>query len=81
MSLWEDALHEECGVIGAWLEGRDAAPLAYYGLYALQHRGQESAGIAACDGERIEPRKGLGLTGDVFGPGALDDLKGPVAIG
>lgn len=77
-----DELHEECGVIGIYRmdETRNAAPLVYYGLYALQHRGQESAGIAANNHGHIEMRKGLGLVGEVFRGDALN-LTGNIAIG
>ena len=85
MNLNDDKLREECGVIGVRCPGRDAAPLVYYGLYALQHRGQESAGIAANNGGHIEPRKGLGLAGEVFSSaspgGGLAGLTGDIAIG
>ena len=77
-----DELHEECGVIGIYRmdEAKNAAPLVYYGLYALQHRGQESAGIAANSSGHIELRKGLGLVGEVFRGSALN-LAGNIAIG
>jgi amidophosphoribosyltransferase len=79
----EDKLHEECGVFGIFSKnaGRDVAPLVYYGLFSLQHRGQESAGIAAAKGGNIECRKGMGLVGDVFNPETIGCLKGPAAIG
>ena len=76
-------LHEECGVIGIYRtdEGKNAAPLVYYGLYALQHRGQESAGIASNNHGSMQLKKGLGLVGEVFRTEKLDDLKGNIAIG
>ncbi|MBQ9565809.1 MAG: amidophosphoribosyltransferase [Synergistaceae bacterium] len=78
----EDKLHEECGVIGVYHNERDAAPLVYYGLYALQHRGQESAGIAANNGGNIALRKKLGLVSEVFhGSHTLSGLNGNIAIG
>ena len=59
----------------------NAAKLAYYGLFALQHRGQESAGIAVSDGEKIEQFKEMGLVADVFGAPKLDELGGKIAVG
>ena len=71
----------ECGVFGIW-GNRQAAELTYFGLYALQHRGQESAGIATSDGERIRLRKGMGEIADVFPDRKLlKDLDGHAAIG
>ncbi len=74
-------LHEECGVFG--ILGSDKASWdTYLGLYALQHRGQESAGIASFDGKKIHTYKRLGLVGDVFGdPDIFDLLPGKIAIG
>ena len=57
---------DACGVFGVWSPGEDVAKLAYYGLYALQHRGQESAGIAVSDGGRIVVYKDMGLVAQVF---------------
>lgn len=71
---------EGCGVVGVY-NHPEAAKLAYMALYALQHRGQESAGIAAFDGQRINVVKGQGLVSDNFSPAALDHLPGRVAIG
>ena len=77
-----DTLHEECGVIGVYRETAEAAPAVYYGLYALQHRGQESAGIAANNGGSITLRKKLGLVSEVFhGSHTLSGLNGNIAIG
>lgn len=78
-----DELHEECGVIGVYLndEGKNASHLVYYGLYALQHRGQESAGIAANDAGKIEIKKDLGLAGEVFRGCDFGKLSGNIAIG
>ncbi len=75
-----DKLKEECGVVGVFGH-TEAAHLAYLALHALQHRGQEGAGIATSDGERIRTRRGQGLVGDVFDPGKLEDLQGSAAIG
>jgi amidophosphoribosyltransferase len=78
----DDKLHEECGVFGVFCEDteRDVVPLVYYGLFSLQHRGQESAGIAAVK-SGIECRKGMGLVGDVFTGGVLNELHGHAAVG
>ena len=77
----DDALHEECGVMGVYRGERDAASLVYYGLYALQHRGQESAGIAANRGGAVTQVKGPGLVGEVFRGETLAGLKGNIAVG
>ncbi|MBQ4419113.1 MAG: amidophosphoribosyltransferase [Synergistaceae bacterium] len=79
-----DKLHEECGVIGAYLNDADAdaAKFIYYGLYALQHRGQESAGIASNLNGKITPIKSPGLVSEVFrNHHELEKLKGNIAIG
>ena len=72
---------DECGVFGVWAPGEDVAKLTYYGLYALQHRGQESAGIATGDGEKILVYKDMGLVSQVFDDSTLESLKGHLAIG
>jgi amidophosphoribosyltransferase len=75
-----DALHEECGVVA--IHGHaDAARQAYLGLYALQHRGQESAGIATADGSHLANIKGMGLVSEIFTDDVLRKLPGPMAIG
>ena len=78
-------LGEECGVFGAYdMDGGDVASSVYYGLFALQHRGQESCGIAVTDtyGERkMHSKKGLGLVNEVFDEESLDSLKGNLGIG
>ena len=78
-----DEIHEECGVIGVFCndESKNAAHLVYYGLYALQHRGQESAGIAANFHGSMEVRKGTGLAGEVFRNERFDNFPGNIAIG
>ncbi len=78
-----DEKHEECGVFGVYSqENRNVAHTVYYGLYALQHRGQESAGIAVAFADKIAYYKGMGLVPDVFANGALEDLpEGDIAIG
>jgi amidophosphoribosyltransferase len=68
-------------VFGVWAPGEDVAKLAYYGLYALQHRGQESAGIAVSDGQRIMVHKEMGLVAQVFDEPALTALRGHIAVG
>jgi amidophosphoribosyltransferase len=76
----DDHFHEECGIFG--IHGHpDAAKLTFYGLYALQHRGQESAGIAAGDGASLRAHRGMGLVAEVFAPAILAELCGHVAIG
>ena len=79
--LDRDQLHEECGVFGVWAPGRDVARLTYFGLRALQHRGQESAGIAVGDGGTVWVRKDLGLLGTVFSAADLSALTGQLAVG
>ena len=78
-----DGMHEECGVFGVYSgETRDVAHTVYYGLYALQHRGQESAGIAVAYADKIQYYKGMGLVPEVFANGHLDSLpEGDIAIG
>ena len=75
-----DRFHDACGVVGIWGSG-EAANLAYLGLYALQHRGQESAGIVASDGKSLHLEKAMGLVADVFTETRLRRLKGSMAIG
>ena len=71
---------DECGVVGIY--GADnAAPLTYFALVSLQHRGQESAGIAVSNGQKISLKKDLGLTGDVFKQKDFDSLSGNISIG
>jgi len=76
-----DHPHEECGVFGIYAPGEDVARLTFFGLYALQHRGQESAGIAVSDGRTINAHKAMGLVSQVFDEQALEPLKGHLAIG
>ena len=72
---------DACGIFGVWAPGEEVAKLSFYGLYALQHRGQESAGIATSDGERILVYKDMGLVSQVFTESDLAVLKGNLAIG
>ncbi|MGE6489113.1 amidophosphoribosyltransferase [Paenisporosarcina sp. NPDC076898] len=73
-------LNEECGVFGIWGDP-NAAQIAYYGLHALQHRGQEGAGIVVTDGQSLQAVKGEGLVNEVFSAGKLDHLQGYGAVG
>ncbi|WP_306814223.1 amidophosphoribosyltransferase [Actinomyces bowdenii] len=72
---------EECGVFGVWAPGEDVSRLSYFGLYALQHRGQESAGIATSNGRQILVYKDMGLVSQVFDDAALSNLTGHIAVG
>ena len=72
---------EECGVFGVWAKGEEVAKLSYFGLYALQHRGQEAAGISVSDGEKIVVFKDLGLVSQVFDEQVLVSLQGHIAVG
>jgi amidophosphoribosyltransferase len=72
---------EFCGVVGVSLQSKGAAPLIYRGLRALQHRGQESAGIATSSHGQLHHRKGMGLVHEVFDRDVLEALRGPVGIG
>nr|WP_218849064.1 amidophosphoribosyltransferase [Nocardioides perillae] len=72
---------DACGVFGVWAPGEDVAKLTYYGLYALQHRGQESAGIAVSNGRQILVYKDMGLVSQVFDESTLEALKGHLAVG
>lgn len=77
-----DKFKDECGVFGVYVnKPMDVASMAYYGLYALQHRGQESAGIAVANGESVSMHKGMGLITEAFSQEALNELKGHAAIG
>lgn len=76
-----DHMEEECGVFGVWADGEDVARLTYFGLHALQHRGQESAGIAVADGHTLMVVKNLGLVPQVFAESDLDSLQGHLAVG
>ncbi|QLQ15136.1 MAG: amidophosphoribosyltransferase [Micropruina sp.] len=72
---------DACGVFGVWAPGEEVAKLTYYGLFALQHRGQESAGISVSDGDRIMVFKDMGLVSQVFDEPTLNSLQGHLAIG
>ena len=77
----EKGPQDACGVFGVWAPGEDVAKLTYYGLYALQHRGQESAGIATSDGSSILVYKDMGLVSQVFDERSLSVLRGHLAVG
>lgn len=77
----EDGAREECGVMAVFSQAGDTARLTYYGLFALQHRGQESAGIAAFDGRSVNVRKATGLVSRVFSEADIESLHGKLAIG
>ncbi|MBE6053166.1 MAG: amidophosphoribosyltransferase [Clostridium sartagoforme] len=77
-----DKFKEECGVFGVYTnKSMDVSSMVYYGLYALQHRGQESAGIAVANGESVDIHKGMGLVTEAFSKDDLNKLKGFAAIG
>jgi amidophosphoribosyltransferase len=76
-----DSPQEACGVLGIYAPGAQVARLAFFGLYALQHRGQESAGIATCEGGVAHVHRALGLVSQVFTEENLHYLRGPLAIG
>src|SRR5271169_1795634 len=80
MLITSDKLHEECGVAAIYGHP-EASKLAYLSLYALQHRGQESAGIASANGGHIELHKAMGLVSDIFTAEALAKVPGSLAIG
>lgn len=77
----EDAPHDECGVFGIYAPGLDVARLTYFALFALQHRGQESAGISVADVDTVTTYKEMGLVNQVFHEEVLSPLRGQVAIG
>lgn len=77
----EKGPQDACGVFGVWAPGEEVAKLSYFGLYALQHRGQESAGIATSNGEKILVYKDMGLVSQVFNENALNSLTGHIAVG
>ena len=75
------SIHEECGLFGISDPHGDCARTTYYGLYALQHRGQEACGIATINQRVLSFHKDVGLVGDVFHPDVLDRLNGTMAVG
>jgi amidophosphoribosyltransferase len=81
MTYYDDHPHEECGVIGIFAPHEDVARMTFFGLYALQHRGQEAAGIAVADGRAMSIHKGVGLVSQVFTQPVMERLNGHYAIG
>lgn len=81
MTFHEDRPREACGVFGVYAPGREVARMTFFGLYALQHRGQESAGIVTSDGRATYTHKGMGLVSQVFNEDNLSPLKGHLGIG
>ncbi|NYI05190.1 amidophosphoribosyltransferase [Allostreptomyces psammosilenae] len=77
----EKGPQDACGVFGVWAPGEEVAKLTYFGLYALQHRGQESAGIAVSNGSQILVFRDMGLVSQVFDETAIESLKGHIAVG
>ena len=77
----EKGPQDQCGVFGVWAPGEEVAKLTYFGLYSLQHRGQESAGIATSDGKKILVYKDMGLVSQVFSESSLEALVGHIAVG
>jgi amidophosphoribosyltransferase len=77
----EKGPQDACGVFGVWAPGEQVSKLVYFGLYALQHRGQESAGIATSDGGRMVVYKDMGLVSQVFTESILETLEGHLAVG
>ena len=74
-------MHESCGVFGVYAPGEDVARLTFFALFALQHRGQESAGIATTDGNKLQVHAKMGLVSQVFSEDSLSQLSGNIAIG
>ncbi len=86
LSMDSDRLHEECGVFGIYdFDGNDVASTIYYGLFALQHRGQESCGIAVSDTKgpkgKVVSQKGMGLVNEVFTQESFEGMKGDIGVG
>ncbi len=79
--LLKNELNESCGIIGVYAPGEDVGRATYFGLYALQHRGQESAGIAVTSGDGILVFKEMGLVAQVFNERSVNSLKGDLAVG
>ncbi|HMJ25151.1 MAG TPA: hypothetical protein VK475_04960, partial [Pyrinomonadaceae bacterium] len=79
-NLWDDKLREECGVFGIYGH-TEAARMTYLGLYALQHRGQESCGIAVSNGSQLVSERAMGYVSEAFDQTRLDRMPGPSAIG
>lgn len=78
---YQESLKDKCGIFGIYGKGEDVARISFFGLYSLQHRGQEGAGITVTDGENLKSVKGLGLVSSVFDEKKINSLKGFAAIG
>ena len=76
-----DRMEEACGVFGVLASGQQVSSLCYFGLYALQHRGQEAAGIAVFEGDRVRLHKDMGLVSQVFDQDVLERMPGDLAVG
>ena len=74
-------MHECCAIVGVYAHNEDVARLTFFALFALQHRGQESAGIATADGKRLRVYANMGLVSQVFSEDSLSQLTGDIAIG
>ena len=81
MNFMEELRGEKCGIFGVFGQELDVARLTYFGLYALQHRGQESSGIATSDGEQLHAHVGMGLVSQVYSEDAISKLPGFIAMG
>jgi amidophosphoribosyltransferase len=81
ISLPDDHPREECGVLGIYAPNEDVARMAFFGLFALQHRGQEAAGLAVSNGQSLRLHKDVGLVSQVFTPNVLEKMEGDYAIG
>ncbi len=80
-NFFSDSPHDECGIIGIFAPNEDVSRMAFFGLFALQHRGQEAAGIAVSDGQTVRLHKDIGLVAQVFNANNLKPLQGNFAIG
>ena len=80
LAYQDDRFHDHCGVVGVFGHA-EAAKLVYLGLYALQHRGQESAGIVSSDGKELHVHRAMGEVEEIFQPSVLAQLPGSLAIG
>src|SRR6201981_2576524 len=80
LAFADDRFHDECGVVGVFGH-EEASKLTYLGLYALQHRGQESAGIVSSDGTELQLHRAMGGVEEIFQPSVLANLPGSLAIG
>ena len=79
--VFDEHPREECGVIGVFAPNEDVARMTFFGLHALQHRGQEAAGMAVADGRSMSLHKAVGLVSQVFTPSMMAEMQGHYAIG